>query len=302
MQFSDQAIKDRINCCHGSPLWALSTVQDCAQRPQLIGHDVLLERPSALVFWFLPPSASTSTVAVLLKSKPQGTGSFLLASDKFSLLLCRIQPKYPAKTPKAYYAPYISSSCRQQQEKSFHAPLLPCPKYTQATRITLPKSYTLVHTAARPPPCAKGASRGPIQLPIHVVAEEIKTSPMRLPAPRSSTTAASARPKRQRKRNRPAHIPDQSFHHDYLGLLGLRVLSIDTDDFCVRVRAEQYPLFEKCPECGCADKRFKCNGTRIQIVRDEPRGMRSVYVEIVRQSYYCRGCETAFQHPLPRNR
>lgn len=295
-------MQDPIHCVSYDtcPLvWARSTVSDCASRPEFIGLNVLLERPSALAFLFFPRSASSDGLTVLLKSSSQDAGNFLPASDKFPAFACQLTPKLPIK-PGAYYFSGIVPFYCQQHEKSISAPRLTSHQRSRATPITPTKPYLHLQRAARPPPYAKGTSRRPIYLSIHVAVEKIKTSLMRLPAPRSSTTTTSARPKRQR--NLPAHIPDQSFRHDYLGLLGLRVLSIDTDHFCIRVRAEQYPLFDKCPDCGCADSRFKRNGTRIQIVRDEPRGMRSVYVEIVRQSYYCRGCRTAIQHPLPRNR
>jgi transposase len=88
---------------------------------------------------------------------------------------------------------------------------------------------------------------------------------------------------------------------DYLGLPGLRtILPVEENDFSVWVKAEQFPKLASCPECGCADEtQFILNGTRPQIVRHEPRGLRRCYVEVQRQSYSCKQCQSITQHPLP---
>lgn len=86
---------------------------------------------------------------------------------------------------------------------------------------------------------------------------------------------------------------------DYLNLPGLRVFAPpDENEFSLWVKAKQFPKLESCPVCGCEGQSFKRNGTRSQIVRDVPRGLQSVYVEIHRQSYYCYQCKKPFRHPL----
>jgi transposase len=91
----------------------------------------------------------------------------------------------------------------------------------------------------------------------------------------------------------------ETSHFDYLNTPGLRVTSPpDDDEFSIWVKAEQFPKFECCPSCGCDDERFKRNGTYPQTVRHVPQGLQTVYVEVRRQSYYCRRCEQPFQHPL----
>src|SRR2546423_9150983 len=81
----------------------------------------------------------------------------------------------------------------------------------------------------------------------------------------------------------PASI-EESVPTDYLGLPGLRTLKpIEESEFSIWVKAEQFPKLTSCPACGCADEmRFLRNGTRPQIVRHEPRGLRCVYIEVQR--------------------
>jgi transposase len=87
--------------------------------------------------------------------------------------------------------------------------------------------------------------------------------------------------------------------YDYLNLPGLRVIARpDENEFSLWVKAEQFPKLESCPTCGCDDEQFKRNGTRPRFVRDVPRGLQSVYVEILRQSYYCSQCRNGFRHLL----
>lgn len=88
---------------------------------------------------------------------------------------------------------------------------------------------------------------------------------------------------------------------DYLGLPGLRTLPpVEENEFSVWVKAEQFPKLASCPECGCADKgQWIKNGTRLQIFLHEPRGFRRQYVKLHRQSYSCKRCKSAPQHPLP---
>jgi transposase len=82
-------------------------------------------------------------------------------------------------------------------------------------------------------------------------------------------------------------------------LPGLRTLcepEITTDDRII-IRTEQSEHLSRCSHCGAALKR---NGTRPQVVRDEPRGLRSVWIEIRRQSYICTAetCGKPVQQPL----
>jgi len=86
---------------------------------------------------------------------------------------------------------------------------------------------------------------------------------------------------------------------DYLNLSGLRVISQpEENEFSLWIKAEQFPKLESCPVCGSDYEQFTRNGTRPRIVRDVPRGLQSVYVEILRQSYYCAQCQKLFRHPL----
>lgn len=90
--------------------------------------------------------------------------------------------------------------------------------------------------------------------------------------------------------------PNEESHFDYCGLQGLRTVrepEISEDRIIIKV--EQYPRLQLCPRCGGTLKR---NGTRRQVVRDEPRGLRSVWVEIRRQSYRCTACGKPVPHPL----
>jgi transposase len=85
-------------------------------------------------------------------------------------------------------------------------------------------------------------------------------------------------------------------HFDYCGLPGLRTLrepEISEDRILIKV--EQYQRLQLCPRCGGTLKR---NGARWQVVRDEPRGVRSVWVELRRQSYSCTTCRKPVRHPL----
>jgi transposase len=87
---------------------------------------------------------------------------------------------------------------------------------------------------------------------------------------------------------------------DYLNLPGLRTLPpVEERDFSIWVKAEQFPKLVSCPTCGCAnEKQFIKNGTYPQTLRHAPRGLKSVYVEVQRQCYLCRQCNTATRHPL----
>lgn len=85
---------------------------------------------------------------------------------------------------------------------------------------------------------------------------------------------------------------------DYLNLEGILTLEEPScNDFCIRVKAEQI-WKQKCPNCGCESKDVRPNGTRRQIILDEPRGLRSVKIELRRRSYKCKECEKAGLLPL----
>lgn len=105
---------------------------------------------------------------------------------------------------------------------------------------------------------------------------------------------------------RPTHAASTSAHQqetrtqqpDYLDLHGVRTLTEpECHDFCVRVEAEQV-WNQKCPKCGCDSKDVRPNGTRRQTVLDEPRGIKSVRIQLRRRSYKCRACGTAGLLPL----
>ena len=85
-------------------------------------------------------------------------------------------------------------------------------------------------------------------------------------------------------------------HFDYCGLPGLRTVSapeIRDDRTLNKVEQTERPV--ECPRCNGLLKR---NGTRRQIVRDEPRGLNSVWVEVRRQSYRCTVCRKPFRPRL----
>jgi transposase len=85
-------------------------------------------------------------------------------------------------------------------------------------------------------------------------------------------------------------------HFDYCGLPGLRTVSapeIRDDRILIKVEQTERPV--ECPRCNGLLKR---NGTRRQIVRDEPRGLNSVWVEVRRQSYRCTVCGKPFRPRL----
>lgn len=85
---------------------------------------------------------------------------------------------------------------------------------------------------------------------------------------------------------------------DYLNLPGIRTLTEpECTDFCVRVKAEQIWL-QKCPKCRCDSRDVRPNGTRQQIVLDEPRGLKSVKIQLKRRSYDCRACGAVGLLPL----
>lgn len=85
---------------------------------------------------------------------------------------------------------------------------------------------------------------------------------------------------------------------DYLNLHGVRTLTEpECRDFCISVEAEQV-WNQKCPKCGCDSKEVRPNGTRQQTVLDEPRGLKSVRIQLRRRSYKCRACGTAGLLPL----
>jgi transposase len=88
-------------------------------------------------------------------------------------------------------------------------------------------------------------------------------------------------------------------HFDYLNLSGLRTAAPpDEEEFSIWVTAEQFPKLQSCSNCGYEGKEFILNGTRSQTVRDVPRGLKSLYVEVLRQSYRCKQCLKSVQHPL----
>jgi transposase len=88
---------------------------------------------------------------------------------------------------------------------------------------------------------------------------------------------------------------------DFLDLPGLRtILPIEDNEFNIWVTAEQHPKLTACPECGCDDKNlFIRHGKTPRMVRHVPRGIKALYVDVLRQSYRCKRCPNIFQHPLP---
>jgi transposase len=85
---------------------------------------------------------------------------------------------------------------------------------------------------------------------------------------------------------------------DYLNLQGIHTLAEPScNDYCIRVEAEQ-SWSQKCPNCGCESKDVRPNGTRQQVILDEPRGLRSVRIQLRRRSYKCKVCGKAGLLPL----
>lgn len=96
----------------------------------------------------------------------------------------------------------------------------------------------------------------------------------------------------------PSQEEKQSRQPDYLDLNGIYTLGEPRcDDLCIRVAAEQI-WNQKCPNCGCDSKDVKPNGTRQQDVLDEPRGFKSVKIQLRRRSYKCKACGKAGLLPL----
>jgi transposase len=97
---------------------------------------------------------------------------------------------------------------------------------------------------------------------------------------------------------RAKFTPNESNYFDYCGLAGLRTLQEPemTEDR-ILIKTEQLARLLLCPRCGGALKR---NGTRRQVVRDEPRGVRGVWIEVRRQGYRCtrEDCQKPVLQPL----
>jgi transposase len=100
-------------------------------------------------------------------------------------------------------------------------------------------------------------------------------------------------------RSQTSHTTDNSggeSRFDYAGISGLRTLCApEIDDDRILIRTEQTESLSRCPKCGGELKR---NGTRRQLLRDEPRGLRSVVIEVRRQNYRCKACQAAMLQPL----
>lgn len=96
----------------------------------------------------------------------------------------------------------------------------------------------------------------------------------------------------------PLHGAVGSAQVDFLNLPGLRTLSAPEEGRSyVRVKAElvRVPTY---PDCGCVSREVKPNGTVSQVIPDEPRGRRSVRVEIKKQRYMCKTCKMTVVQPL----
>lgn len=96
----------------------------------------------------------------------------------------------------------------------------------------------------------------------------------------------------------PPHSEAGSVQVDFLNLPGLRTLSAPEEGRSyIRVKAELVPV-ETYPECGCVNREVKPHGKITQRVPDEPRGRRSVCVEIKKQRYMCKACGKTVVQPL----
>lgn len=105
------------------------------------------------------------------------------------------------------------------------------------------------------------------------------------------------------RRPKPSHMRGEVLlvPGDFLGLPELRTTAPpEVGDFSILVRAEQgRPV--SCPYCGCADRRFRSNGTRSkkpQGLLDEPRGFRRVRIELTRRNFRCGKCGDSGLLPL----
>lgn len=65
----------------------------------------------------------------------------------------------------------------------------------------------------------------------------------------------------------------------------------------VVVNAEQIRVTTY-PNCSCADKDVKANGTVRQLIVDEPQGFRRAYIKLRRQRYKCKSCRKTVFQPL----
>ncbi|MCA1566118.1 MAG: ISL3 family transposase [Acidobacteria bacterium] len=85
---------------------------------------------------------------------------------------------------------------------------------------------------------------------------------------------------------------------DYLNLPGLRTLSESRkSETRIVVYVEQL-MPTVCPACGAGTDQLKGNGTRGQLLLDEPRGSLSVLMKLRRRSYSCRVCGASKLVPL----
>jgi transposase len=85
---------------------------------------------------------------------------------------------------------------------------------------------------------------------------------------------------------------------DYLNLPGLRTLfESRKSESRIVVRVEQLSP-TACPACGAGTDQLKGNGTRDQLLLDEPRGSFSVLMKLRRRSYSCRKCNASKLVPL----
>lgn len=111
------------------------------------------------------------------------------------------------------------------------------------------------------------------------------------PFPPSALTACSPAPQ-------PLHSEAGSAKVDFLNLAGLRTIAAPEEGRSyIRVKAELVPV-ETYPDCGCMIREVKPYGKVTQRVPDEPRGRRSVRVEIKKQRYMCRSCGQTVVQPL----
>jgi transposase len=85
---------------------------------------------------------------------------------------------------------------------------------------------------------------------------------------------------------------------DYLNLPGLHTLSESRkSETRIVVYVEQL-MPTVCPACGAGADQLKGNGTRGQLLLDEPRGSLSVLMKLRRRSYSCRSCKSSKLVPL----
>lgn len=94
----------------------------------------------------------------------------------------------------------------------------------------------------------------------------------------------------------PQDKGDHGNNFHYLSGLRLKPQQPPNGKCTIVEEAEQVRVMTY-PDCNCVDKKVKANGTIEQLIIDEPRGFRRVYIKLRRQRYKCK-CGMTMLQPL----